>query len=605
MKTEAIVPARIGSRPEALAQRAEEASLQARRLPQRWAGRRRFVVLTTDFGLGHHFLAARAAWQADARRCEHLVFIALALHPPRRDDLARVHAGSPVAALAGELAEAWPPLTPNIHVLDFDAGRVRLLLALGGARRLLPQLAAGVDAFYLEGSGDPVPTDRRFFAALARLARPGASVASRVATTSLRDGLASAGFVIEAGPGPGDGPAPTLARYTPHFTPRRSPAREASLDSGTERSVLIVGAGIAGACAAAALARLGWRCTVLDRHAEPAFEASGNRAGLFHGAAHAADGVHARLHRAAALLAARRYAPLVAAGRVAGSAAGLLRAHPGPIWAGLPPEYVQPGADGAPARYPEAGWIAPRDLVRALLDDPGIRFQADAPVHTIRAQDGTWSALDAQGQAIASAPVLVLAGAQGNGALVRSAGVPGWPTRASRGQVTWFGTPQQLERPITGEGYAVTLPGGDVLCGATAQEGDTDPQVREADHAFNLARLRALTGIVPDPTARLHGRVAWRSQTPDRLPIVGAVALPAPAGDAATRLDQTRRVPRLPGLFVLGGLGSRGLTWGPLAGEVLAAWIDGAPMPLEGDLVDAIDPARWIVRAARSAGRTA
>jgi tRNA 5-methylaminomethyl-2-thiouridine biosynthesis bifunctional protein len=601
VKTEAIVPAQIGSRPESLAQRSEEASLHARRLLRRWAGRRRFVVLATDFGLGHAFLAARAAWQADSQRCEQLVFIALALHPPRRDDLARVHAGASLEALAGELAEAWPPLTPNIHVLDFDAGRVRLLLALGAARRLLPQLAARVDAFLLEEVGDPVPTDRRFFAGLARLAQPDASLYSRVATASLRNGLASAGFVIEANHG--DGRAPTLARYTPHFTPRRSPVRKASTASGSERSAVIVGAGIAGACAAAALARLGWRCTVLDRHAEPAFAASGNRAALFHGTAHAADGVHARLHRAAALLAARRYAPLIATGRVAGSASGLVRAHPGPTWAGLPPEYVQPGADGAPALYPAAGWIAPRDLVRALLGDPGIRFEAETPVHTIRAQDGTWSALDAQGQAIARAPVLVLAGAQGNDTLVRSAGGPGWPTRASRGQVTWFGTPQRLERPITGEGYAVTLPGGDVLCGATAQENDTDPQVREADHVFNLARLRALTGIVPDPGARLHGRVAWRSQTPDRLPIVGAVALATPADDSAARLDRPRRVPRLPGLFVLGGLGSRGLTWGPLAGEVLAAWIDGAPMPLEGDLVDAIDPARWIVRAARSAGR--
>jgi len=32
---------------------------------------------------------------------------------------------------------------------------------------------------------------------------------------------------------------------------------------------------------------------------------------------------------------------------------------------------------------------------------------------------------------------------------------------------------------------------------------------------------------------------------------------------------------------------------------VLAAWISGAPMPLAAGLRDAIDPARWQVRAAR------
>ncbi|HEY6132892.1 MAG TPA: FAD-dependent 5-carboxymethylaminomethyl-2-thiouridine(34) oxidoreductase MnmC [Rubrivivax sp.] len=604
MKTEAIVPACAeDSHPGPPAEPAAAGWLQHSGLPLRWQGQRRFVVLESDFAVGHRFLAARAGWRSDTQRCEQLVFISLALHPPRRDDLARAHAGSPLQALADELVEAWPPLTPNIHLLDFDTGRVRLLLALGEARRLLPQLAAGVDAFVLKES-DLAHADRRYFASLARLARPGATVTSRLDAAPVRDGLVAAGFRVESASGTGTGPALPLARYAPPFTPRRSPVREASAAAGNERSAVIVGAGIAGACAAAALARLGWRCTVLDRHAEPALEASGNRAALFHGTAHAADGVHARLHRAAALLAARRYAPLIAAGRVAGSAGGLLRVRPGPVWAGLPPEYVRPGPDGTTALYPAAGWVAPRDLVRALLDDPSISFRANAPVHSIRARDGAWTALDTQGQAIAHASVLVLAGAQGNDTLLRAAGASAWPTRVSRGQLTWFSTPQRLALPITGEGYAVTLPGDDVLCGATVQENDPDPHVREADHAFNLARLHALTGIAPAADVQLHGRVAWRSQTADRLPTVGAVPLATPAG-AEAQPDQARRVPRMPGLFVLGGLGSRGLTWGPLAAEVLSAWIDGAPMPLEGDLVDAIDPARWAVRAARAAGRSA
>jgi tRNA 5-methylaminomethyl-2-thiouridine biosynthesis bifunctional protein len=41
------------------------------------------------------------------------------------------------------------------------------------------------------------------------------------------------------------------------------------------------------------------------------------------------------------------------------------------------------------------------------------------------------------------------------------------------------------------------------------------------------------------------------------------------------------------------------LAWAPLAAEVLAGWIEGTPMPLEAELLDAIDPARGLVRAAR------
>jgi hypothetical protein len=32
---------------------------------------------------------------------------------------------------------------------------------------------------------------------------------------------------------------------------------------------------------------------------------------------------------------------------------------------------------------------------------------------------------------------------------------------------------------------------------------------------------------------------------------------------------------------------------------MLAAWIGGTPMPVEAELRDAADPARWLVRAAR------
>jgi tRNA 5-methylaminomethyl-2-thiouridine biosynthesis bifunctional protein len=69
------------------------------------------------------------------------------------------------------------------------------------------------------------------------------------------------------------------------------------------------------------------------------------------------------------------------------------------------------------------------------------------------------------------------------------------------------------------------------------------------------------------------------------------------------RLDQARLVPRHKGLFVLTALGARGLTLAPLLGRLVAAQATGTPWPLEQDLADAIDPARWLVRAVRYASR--
>jgi tRNA 5-methylaminomethyl-2-thiouridine biosynthesis bifunctional protein len=143
-----------------------------------------------------------------------------------------------------------------------------------------------------------------------------------------------------------------------------------------------------------------------------------------------------------------------------------------------------------------------------------------------------------------------------------------------------------------------------LLCGATRQADDTDPDIRQADHLLNLARLRSLTGLEPKPeTGHWQGRVAWRLHADDRMPIAGPVPLISwPARPGGQRMDQPRLVPREPGLFVLTALGARGLSLAPLLGRLVAAQATGTPWPLEQDLADAVDPARWIVRAARQPG---
>jgi tRNA 5-methylaminomethyl-2-thiouridine biosynthesis bifunctional protein len=113
----------------ALAQ-AQHVFLRGNGLPARWAGCHRFTLLETGFGLGNNFLATWQAWREDPARCSHLFYVAIDRHPPTAVDLARAHAGSALPALAAQLQQAWPALTPNLHPLEFEGGRVQLLLAL-------------------------------------------------------------------------------------------------------------------------------------------------------------------------------------------------------------------------------------------------------------------------------------------------------------------------------------------------------------------------------------------------------------------------------------------------------------------------------------------
>ena len=219
--------------------------LQGNGLPGRWAGRPLFVILETGFGLGNNFLATWAAWRADPLRCERLVFVSVEAHPLRGADLARAHAQSDWPELATALLQAWPVLTPNVHALDFDAGRVQLLLALGDVALLLPALQLHADAFFLDGfapAHNPQMWQPRVLKALARKAAAGATLSTWTVAGPVRDGLRSAGFAVHRAPGIGGKREITVAHWAPRFVPRHAVARPAALP----RTALVIGAGVAG-----------------------------------------------------------------------------------------------------------------------------------------------------------------------------------------------------------------------------------------------------------------------------------------------------------------------------------------------------------------------
>jgi tRNA 5-methylaminomethyl-2-thiouridine biosynthesis bifunctional protein len=186
---------------------------------------------------------------------------------------------------------------------------------------------------------------------------------------------------------------------------------------------------------------------------------------------------------------------------------------------------------------------------------------------------------------------------------LRLLGEPDWPVHMVRGQVSMaaYGDHHPMPQlPITGAGYVLPGIDGQLLFGATSQRHDPDPALRLNDHSDNAAQLLRLI-----PTARyaphtLQGRTGWRCVADDKLPVMGAVPdLAAFASEIPSRCAQARWVPRRAGLYVFTALGSRGITWSALGAQVMASTITGSPMPIENDLLDAVDPARFIARRIR------
>lgn len=576
-------------------------------LPQRWQGRPRFVILETGFGLGNNFLATWQAWRQDPARCERLVFVSLEKHPARREDLARAHTHSEVPELAAALVAQWPPLTAGLHRLNFDDGRVVLQLGLGDARALACQLVLQADAFYLDGFApdrNPELWDAWLFKHLARLAGPQATAATWSVARVVRDGLSAAGFEVSRAPGFGSKGQMTQARYSPRHLPRRPAGREPLAPDA--RRALVLGAGLAGAACALALSREGVACTVVDRLSRAAGASSGNPAGLFHGTVNPQDGLHARFNRAAALATQAVVREL----RLPHTA-GLLRLETRLAVADMPqaPGYVQ-ALDAAQASrwadtslshpawcYPGGGALDPAAYTRAMLRASGAELKFDCPVHRLAPASEGWALYDANGHCLGTAPLLVLAGGHGQVGLWRS--LPALSAllddlTLQRGQLSHLAeAPWCPPLPVAGDGYTISDGRGGVWCGATTQDDDEDPALRPADHALNLQRYARLAGLPAVPDAPLAGRVGWRLLAPDRLPLIGGLAAPGPLA------AQLRLQARLPGLVLCTAMGSRGITWAALAGQMVAALALGRPQPVEADLLDAVDPQRQALRRAR------
>lgn len=551
-------------------------------LPQRWAGRERFVILETGFGLGINFLTTWQAWRRDPRRCRRLHFVSIEKHPFSLQDLRTLHERYPeLKQEAEELHARWPTLVPGGHRVELDGGNVVLTLFFADIR-IARDLRLAADAIYLDGFAPPKNPDMwspQTLRAISRLAAHGATAATWSVASAVRAALETTGFAVEIKSGFGFKREMLVAKFTGKGTALEKP--------GT-RTATVVGAGLAGAAVCERLCARGWQVTLIEKRGEPAQEASGNHAGTFHPIVTPDDSVFARLTRAGYLYGIQQWNGLE---NVRWDRCGALQLSRNEKEAasqqsslgalGLPSEYVQlvtreqagshagvPVAAGG-LWFPEAGWIQPQSLVHALLDACGTRLR--------RVFGKEVSSLK---EVISESKTLVLATA--DDALHK---VPHARLRRVRGQLTYV-PESSFEAP-----HAVVLRGGmvlppvDGLCvvGASFDLDDHDPAPRVASDAGNMERLeRILPGVsVKSNEGSFKSRVGFRSVAPDRLPLAG-------------RIEGN--------LYGLLALGSRGLIWSSLAAELIASSLEGEPLPLEGALVDALAPGRFALRAKRRSG---
>lgn len=592
-------------------------------LQSHWRGRASFTLLDLDFNDGRRFMAVAEALLGDETgpHCLHYVVCA-----ERWDMEAQpVHAGvadSAFGRFAAQLKSAWLPAVPGFQRLILADGRLVLTFAAGTPAFNLPRLDMAFDAACCrpaDADGNALRWLGRLAAGNALLVIDGAAADSRPLGVMNAD-LTRAGFAdmphVSAGDG---GAADRVLRLSRRISSRSVPRYRAfSLPSHAEKHALVIGAGLAGAAACHRLAARGWRCTLIERHAAPAREASGNAAGIFMPVLSRDDNPLSRLSRAAFLFALHLWEGLGGVGAaLQGQRCGVLQLprsdaaateEKNAAWT-WPADFARRLGDaeaaaalgqraGAGWWFEKAGWLRPAAVCEAMLDACGerLRILYGSEAAHLRHIDGVWNVMNAAGSLIAQAPVVILA----NGVqAMQFAQTAQLPLQAIRGQVThlpaWMAGAPFV---VCGDAYLTPAHGGVASLGAT-YDNDADPALREESHRQNIRHLQAMLPDwrPPEDLSALGGRVGFRCASADRLPLVGALPDPAQSeGDADTRLED---MPRLPGLHCLLGYGSRGLIWAPLAAELLAAQLNGEPSPLPRDLSALLDPARFALKQRR------
>jgi tRNA 5-methylaminomethyl-2-thiouridine biosynthesis bifunctional protein len=561
-------------------------SLASCGLPGAWARHPAWTVLDTDFQDGRRFLSTWLAWRHDPQRPRLLHYVGIA--PAATAAPADVHPNDEWGTLAHALAAQCTGLGPGFHRIQLDGGHVSLTLCHGDTQAML-----GEQVFQADTVWGGTPQDKWAAQLLARRCKRGTRFALHPAapaapTTAHRAPLAvllqGAGFQTDPPSPDADG---MVDAFTGTFEPRwdipsRRTPRSHAVQPPTRCAV--IGAGMAGASVAQALALRGWQVTVFDQDAAPASGASGVPVGLAVPHVSADDNPRSRLSRSGTRLLLQHAQRLLARGQE---------------WD--PSGVLERRRNAAPHWHPQAAWIKPATLVQAWLAQPGITFVGNAKVAGLhRADDTLWLLQDPQDRELGRFAVVVLANALGCATLLKNGApadaLPGpelqdklAALQAVHGTLS-HGTyaediPGLPATPVNGHGCFIPhVPGAggeQWVAGSTFETDALAAADLWAQHAANMARLQHL---LPEGGAELaetldRGPVAqWsatRCVTHDRLPLVGPIDTPTGSG-----------------LWLCVGMGSRGLSFTALCAELLAARLGAEPLPVEHSLSRSLDANR-------------
>lgn len=625
-----------------------------RRRFQDWHHGRAFCIGELGFGTGLNFVLASKLFTECAPSGARLHYLSFESSLPAPAECRRSISLFPSlrshASLLRRKLRGVLQRHSGIHTLDFH--RIRLTLILGDAREQIHRMQARCHAWFLDGfapSRNPELWERSLLQEVFRKSEPGATFASYTAAGVVRKDLQDSGFVVERLPGFGRKKHMIRGHRPPNS---QESGRESAHLSGVgpasgagSSTVHIAGAGLAGLATAHAFRRRGYEVHLYDSADRIASGASGNLAGM------AAPTLTAE-PTSGSLVSLRAQGLFVSWAMDQGDQAsksgnpwhrlGMVRKRE--QWDRYRRAISSHGLAGVYSRSstPDSaaetlvGWagaISPEGLCGHYLqacEGAGFHLHLNHPVDEQRilqslACGETWilchahSLKDIQAtRFIPHRPV--------RGQVVHIPAIPAIPEIPGQAVTVPPGqTGRRFHWPITNQIYAVPAPSksSTYVLGATF-----DMHLKETERLPDRDRylIEELQIKLPDlwdslsedlkqslRNGNTEGRVGFRCQSRDYLPVCGQIPDASDflekhgdfyktAGREKKAMDYVRRSAdcrRMPGLFVNSCHGSRGITTSYLGAEIVASLIAGEAIPLERDLLYALDPIRFLWRQVR------
>ncbi|WP_301098571.1 bifunctional tRNA (5-methylaminomethyl-2-thiouridine)(34)-methyltransferase MnmD/FAD-dependent 5-carboxymethylaminomethyl-2-thiouridine(34) oxidoreductase MnmC, partial [Otariodibacter sp.] len=606
---------------------------EGNQLWEKWLSHDRsaFVIAETGFGTGLNFFAVAEYFEEFCKaNPEHILkrlyFISFEQYPIQAEQFHSVHQNHPqFAKNIDKLTACWEPRQVGCQRYHFD--QVYLDLWFGDIAENLPQLGdnynATIDCWFLDGFSpdkNPQMWNEQLYQQMFRLTKPKGTFATFTASSQVRRGLQSVGFEVYKRKGFGKkremvwGEKPVESESHPIEYPYYFRSKQTNADD-----IAIIGGGVASLFLALSLIEKGKSVTLYCKDLALAQNASGNAQGAIYPQLSDDDERNVRFYVHSfdyALQRLRQLTPLVPFEQ--GLTGVSLYAYNDKTDQKLK-KIAEDGWDeklyklcsadelsdkvGLPlvnggAFISQGGWLSPVQLVQngfKYLEQRGLTIVLNHKVENLEFENNQWH-WQHQGQSF-SHQVVVLANGHTLKTFKQIEGIQIYPVRGQVSQVPTNENLSKLKSVLCYDGYLTPVSAHHTHClGASHVRDNLDTTFSLAEHQQNITKLQQnLTAC--EWTQNIDGsenkaKVGVRAAFRDRIPMVGAVPnYPEQKVQYKNLYNLKRRRQPIPipvnhpNLYLLAGLGSRGLTTAPLLGELLASQIANEPLPLSQDIL--------------------